>query len=1422
VNPRSWLKPIHSAAATFRGGESADAGVELPMNRKEIRQSSFLTFRSKGMPAGPSVSMRMWVVMAAVTIFLAGPSSLQAQVAGPPTIIDFNPKTGDPGTVVRIDGLDFIDGEPDDHCIVINEQGRYVSVECVAATSNQLTGILGEPAPAAIGQPHQLMVGLGDGIRQHFDLGRPGTAVSTNPLPWIWSGFASNSTVAQGVFTPTSPPGLLGTSLPGFYSGFPLFGKIGIVIDDDWPGCVEYKFSGRFHSNTQNSGDTTVYMSFEKAGSRFECAEVICDLLITAFAQKAIDITCMVTTNISGNPVLSLGFADGFPVNGGNVSINPVCNDLQICCPTNLIVECTGPLTVPLGECFPTATADCEIVPVICTPPLTNGFPLGTNTVMCSATAGGDTENCSFDVIVVDTLPPVIMTPGVLEMECTNLAGTVVSSYPVTATDLCDTNPALSFLPPAGFAFPYGSTTVTVTAADSSGNATNATFTVNVVDTTPPVMNCPTGIVMECNSPHGTMVEFEVTAFDECCPTNPAPGGCFVPVTCDPPSGSFFAVGVTSVVCTATDSAGNTNACSFDVTIIDTTAPTIICPTNLVLECDSPGGAVANYSVIAIDSCCPPYTNQTGSGPIVFNEWMADNQSFLADPADNDFESWFEIYNPATQAFDLTGHVFVDSPQSPVGSVIPQGTVVPARGHLLVWADGEPGQNNPGSHEIHAEVSLSPQGGYIGIESGQGQLVASVDYASQTPDISHGRSPDGSRTLGLLTVPTPNAMNATIGICLVPVTCSPPEGSLLPLGTNPVTCIATDGAGNSDTCMFSVVVMDTTPPQIDCPSNLVVDCTNVLFNIVDFSVTATDLCDPSPTILCTPPPLSSFPLGTSTVNCLAFDGAGNTNTCSFDIIVTNATPTTILSVQAGCDLEKITVVFSGPLDPGTATNSAAYAISPSGALSNAQFGEDSSTICLDVSGLDGGTSYELTVTGVKDAAGKEVVGAISIPIDYTGDLQDLGVDVTAVYPDPFTAPCCGEEMTYIITYDNHGTVAVCDATIRFLYSPLMTNISYTAVPPVPPPTPCSAGTSVHCVDWTLPEILYPGESGVIYVTMLMDDCPPENPDWMPDVNAKATIKPFAQDDHKDDNIAMHHVTADCSMDGGDKEVTPTGCGMEGFIGGDQSLEYTIQFKNPGTGTVGRVVIDDALDADLDLSTLHLVASSHPYTFRQQGPVITWTFDQIELPPASAGGAAGHGYVKYRVDPLPGLTPGDCITNEATIVLDQDPPIQTRATTNTVTDAPLPAAGFSAHHNFEPSPANHLMDFFYTGETMGATFDWNFGTGAIPETSTNQNPAQVAFPDGSRFVTLKVALGGCISDTALRVITPGTPIIHIRPEQGETEIWWLEDNKILEGTPVIDGGAVWTPSTLPVHHSTGRCSVVVSPQDPDRFFRLVEP
>ena len=82
------------------------------------------------------------------------------------------------------------------------------------------------------------------------------------------------------------------------------------------------------------------------------------------------------------------------------------------------------------------------------------------------------------------------------------------------------------------------------------------------------------------------------------------------------------------------------------------------------------------------------------------------------------------------------------------------------------------------------------------------------------------------------------------------------------------------------------VTQDVTPPVIACPTNRTVVCSGTNA-IATYVATATDNIDPNPTVIVTPPSGSSFPVGTNTVLVTAYDSSGNTNTCTFLVIVTD-------------------------------------------------------------------------------------------------------------------------------------------------------------------------------------------------------------------------------------------------------------------------------------------------------------------------------------------------------------------------------------------------------------------------------------------------------------------------------------------------------------------------------------------------------
>ena len=80
-----------------------------------------------------------------------------------------------------------------------------------------------------------------------------------------------------------------------------------------------------------------------------------------------------------------------------------------------------------------------------------------------------------------DTEAPVVTVPSDINTAATSPSGAQVT-YTATATDNDDPNPSLDCQPPSGSTFPVGTTTVTCTATDTSGNSSQKSFDVTVAE----------------------------------------------------------------------------------------------------------------------------------------------------------------------------------------------------------------------------------------------------------------------------------------------------------------------------------------------------------------------------------------------------------------------------------------------------------------------------------------------------------------------------------------------------------------------------------------------------------------------------------------------------------------------------------------------------------------------------------------------------------------------------------------------------------------------------------------------------------------------------------------------------------------------------------------------------------------------------
>ncbi|MFD2201457.1 HYR domain-containing protein, partial [Shivajiella indica] len=208
--------------------------------------------------------------------------------------------------------------------------------------------------------------------------------------------------------------------------------------------------------------------------------------------------------------------------------------------------------------------------------PLTDPYPVGVTTIKwnVSDVNGNAATEVTQTVTVTDTEAPVITCPANISTTVAfGESGTAVSYALPIATDNCGT-PSVQLIsgPVSGAVFPLGTTTVTYRATDPSGNTADCSFTVTVTesaDTEDPVIsNCPANISVSNDAGScGAIVNWTA-------PTATDNSG-LVNLTSNFEPGSFFPVGTTVVTYTATDAAGNTATCSFEVIVSDNEVPNV-------------------------------------------------------------------------------------------------------------------------------------------------------------------------------------------------------------------------------------------------------------------------------------------------------------------------------------------------------------------------------------------------------------------------------------------------------------------------------------------------------------------------------------------------------------------------------------------------------------------------------------------------------------------------------------------------------------------------------------------------------------------------------------------------------------------------------------------------------------------------------
>jgi gliding motility-associated-like protein len=700
-----------------------------------------------------------------------------------------------------------------------------------------------------------------------------------------------------------------------------------------------------------------------------------------------------------------------------------------ITAPANVTVNANNAcaaFNVALGT--PVTADNCTVASVANNAP--SVFPLGNTTVTWTVTDGaGLTATATQVVTVVDIANPSIIAPTAISVSANNActATGVVLGTPITF-DNCSISSVSNNAP---LAFPLGSTTVTWTATDGSGNIATATQLVTVMDNVNPTITAPLNLTINANAActaTGVALGTPVTA-DNCSVasvTNNAP--------------STFQIGTTNVTWIVTDGSGNIASATQTVTVVDNTNPTITAPANVSVNANSSCAAfnVALGTPVTADNCS--VASVANNAPTVF-------------PLGNTTVTWTVTDGAGLTATATQVVTVVDNTNptivAPIALTVSTNTACTATGVVL----GNPVTND--NCTVASVTNNAPVAFPLGnttvtwtVTDGSGntstatQVVTVVDNVNPIISAPANITTNASASCAVtgLALGTP----VTSDNCsVISVTNNAPATFVI--GTTTVTWTVTDASGNTATAIQTVTIVDNTNPTITAPANVTLNANSACsaFNVALGTPVTVDNCSVASVTNNAP---TVFPIGTTTVTWTVTDAAGLTATTTQTVtIVDQIVPVIYAPVEvityANSNCEATNVNLGIPV---TSDNCTVASVVNNGLAS---FPIGTTTVTWTVTDGYGNTATAQQLVTVLDTISPTaVITNISVNLLTTGPVEITAQDVAGASFDncgvssielskyAFNCSDLGINTVLVTITDNYGNKTQVNAEVTVLLS----------------------------------------------------------------------------------------------------------------------------------------------------------------------------------------------------------------------------------------------------------------------------------------------------------------------------------------------------------------------------------------------------
>ena len=265
----------------------------------------------------------------------------------------------------------------------------------------------------------------------------------------------------------------------------------------------------------------------------------------------------------------------------------------------------------------------------------------------------------------------------------------------------------------------------------------------------------------------------------------------------------------------------------------------------------------------------------------------------------------------------------------------------------------------------------------------------------------------------------------------------------------------------------------------------------------------------------------------------------------------------------------------------------------------------------------------------------------------------------SIHLHPYTFARPGFPLQYLMKVRNVGTDTANNVVIKLIKS---NKVNFNTASSLP------GSVNNDTIKWIITSFL-PQQNSSILIDFTVKASPAAN--IGDTLQFTATISSNKPDlTPADDTINIHQIVGG-SFDPNDKTENHGGRITNTQVANGDYLQYTIRFQNTGNDTAFNVYIHDTLSNKLDYSTMQIITSSHNYQMTMSDGKCLFKFPGINLVDSIHNEPGSHGYIVYKVKPLPTVQVGDIIKNTAAIYFDYNLPIYTNTEMTTVVAETFP-------------------------------------------------------------------------------------------------------------------------------------------------------